>query len=64
MKTNRLLVKIKSNSTKEVTRYKTDRNIHSELKHLEDIGVNVLRLNYFDETQSFGNCKKLIIIAQ
>lgn len=64
MKANRLLVKIKSNSTKEVTRYKTDRNIHGELKHLEDIGVNVLRLNYFDETQSFGECKKLIVISE
>ena len=59
-----MLVKIKSNSTKEVTRYKTDKDIHSELKELENLGVNVLRLNYFDETQSFGNCKKLIIIAQ
>lgn len=59
-----MLVKIKSNSTKEVTRYKTDRNIHGELKHLENIGVNVLRLNCFDETQSFGECKKLIVISE
>lgn len=59
-----MLVKIKSNSTKEVTRYKTDRNIHGELKHLENIGVNVLRLNYFDESQSFGECKKLIVISE
>lgn len=59
-----MLVKIKSDSTKEVTRYNTERDIHEELKHLEDRGVNVLRLNYFDESQSFGNCKKLIIISQ
>lgn len=59
-----MLVKIKSNSTKEVTRYKTDRDINSELKHLKHRGVNILRLNYFDETQSFSNCKKLIVIAQ
>ncbi|WP_434793142.1 hypothetical protein TPDSL_23330 [Terrisporobacter petrolearius] len=59
-----MLVKIKSNSTKEVTRYKTDRNIHGELKHLEDIGVNVIQMRYFDESQSFGECKKLIVISQ
>lgn len=59
-----MLVKIKSNSTKKVTRYKTDRDINSELKHLEHRGVNILRLNYFDKSQSFGDCKKLIVIAQ
>lgn len=59
-----MLVKIKSNSTKEVTRYKTDRDIHSELKHLEDRGVNVIQMRYYDESQSFGNCEKLIVIAQ
>ncbi|WP_343342489.1 hypothetical protein [Terrisporobacter petrolearius] len=59
-----MLVKIKSNSTKEVTRYKTDRNIHGELKHLENIGVNVIQMRYFDESQSFGECKKLIVISQ
>ena len=32
---NRLLVKIKSDSTKKEIRYKTDRNLHGELKHLE-----------------------------
>jgi len=59
-----MLVKIKSNSTKEVTRYKTDRNIHSELKHLENLGVNIIQMRYFDETQSFGNCQKLIVISE
>ncbi|WP_018592578.1 hypothetical protein [Terrisporobacter glycolicus] len=59
-----MLVKIKSNSTKEVTRYKTDRNIHSELKHLENLGINVIQMRYFNETQSFGNCKKLIVISE
>lgn len=59
-----MLVKIKSNSTKEVTRYKTDRNIHSELKHLENLGINVIQMRYFNESQSFGNCKKLIVISE
>lgn len=59
-----MLVKIKSNSTKEVTRYKTDRNIHGELKHLEDRGVDIIQMRYYDESQSFGNCEKLIVIAQ
>lgn len=59
-----MLVKIKSNSTKEVTRHKTDRNIHSELKHLENLGINVIQMRYFNETQSFGNCKKLIVISE
>lgn len=59
-----MLVKIKSNSTKKVTRYKTDRNIHGELKHLEYRGINIIQMRYFDETQSFGNCKKLIVISE
>lgn len=59
-----MLVKIKSNSTKEVTRYKTDRNIHSELRHLKNIGVNVIQMRYFDESQSFGECKELIVISE
>ena len=50
-----MLVKIKSNSTKKETRYKTDRNLHGELKHLEYRGVNIIQMRYFDETQSFGN---------
>ncbi|MCC3868466.1 hypothetical protein [Terrisporobacter mayombei] len=59
-----MLVKIKSDSTKEVTRYKTDRDITKELKHLEDKGVNIIQMRYFDETQSFGNCQKLIVISE
>ena len=58
-----MLVKIKSNSTKKVTRYKTDRNMHQELKHFEYRGVNIIQMRYFDETQSFGNCNKLIVIT-
>lgn len=58
-----MLVKIKSNSTKKDTRYKTDRNIHGELKYLEYRGVNIIQMRYFDETQSFGNCNKLIVIT-
>lgn len=58
-----MLVKIKSNSTKKETRYKTDRNIHGELKYLEYRGVNIIQMRYFDETQSFGNCNKLIVIT-
>ena len=61
---NRLLVKIKSNSTKQETRYKTDRNIHGELKHLEYRGIKIVQMRYFDETQSFGNCNKLIVITE
>lgn len=59
-----MLVKIKSNSTKKETRYKTDRDITSELKHLENLGVNIIQMRYFDESQSFGNCKKLIVISE
>lgn len=59
-----MLVKIKSNSTKKVTRYKTDRNMHQELKHLEYRGVNIIQMRYFDKTQSFGCCEKLIIISE
>ena len=58
-----MLVKIKSNSTKKVTRYKTDRNINQELTHLGYRGVKILQMRYFDETQSFGNCNKLIVIT-
>lgn len=58
-----MLVKIKSNSTKQETRYKTDRNLQQELKHLEYRGVNIIQMRYFDETQSFGNCDKLIVIT-
>lgn len=59
-----MLVKIKSNLTKKETRYKTDRNIHEELKHLEFRGVKIVQMRYFDESQSFGNCKKLIVISE
>ena len=59
-----MLVKIKSNLTKKETRYKTDRNINEELKHLEFRGVKIIQMRYFDESQSFGNCKKLIVISE
>ena len=59
-----MLVKIKSNSTKEVTRYKTDRNLHQELTHLRFRGAEIVQMRYFDESQSFGECKKLIVISQ
>lgn len=59
-----MLVKIKSNLTKKETRYKTNRNIHEELKHLEFRGIKIVQMRYFDESQSFGNCKKLIIISE
>ena len=58
-----MLVKIKSNSTTQETRYKTDRNLQQELKNLEYRGVNIIQMRYFDETQSFGNCNKLIVIT-
>ena len=59
-----MLVKIKSNLTKKETRYKTDRNIHEELRHLEFRGIKIVQMRYFDESQSFGNCKKLIVISE
>lgn len=59
-----MLVKIKSNLTKKETRYKTDRNIQEELKHLEFRGVKIVQMRYFDESQSFGKCKKLIVISE
>lgn len=59
-----MVVKIKSNSTKEDIRYKTDRNLHEELKHLEHRGIKIIQMRYFDETQSFGKCKKLIVITK
>lgn len=58
-----MLVKIKSDSTKKEIRYKTDRNLQQELTHLEYRGVNIIQMRYFDETQSFGNCNKLIVIT-
>lgn len=58
---NRLLVKIKSDSTKKEIRYKTDRNLQQELTNLGFRGVNIIQMRYFDETQSFGNCNKLIV---
>lgn len=60
---NRLLVKIKSDSTKKEIRYKTDRNLQQELTNLGFRGVNIIQMRYFDETQSFGNCNKLIVIT-
>ena len=59
----KMLVKIKSDSTKKEIRYKTDRNLQQELTHLEYRGVNIIQMRYFDETQSFGNCNKLIVIT-
>ena len=59
-----MLVKIKSDSTKKEIRYKTDRNLQQELTNLGFRGVNIIQMRYFDETQSFGECKKLIVITK
>lgn len=59
-----MLVKIKSDSTKKEIRYKTDRNLQQELTNLGFRGVNIIQMRYFDETQSFGNCNKLIVITE
>lgn len=59
-----MLVKIKSDSTKEVIRYKTKRCLRQELRTLRAIGVKILNFKYYDETQSWGGCEKLIIIAK
>lgn len=59
-----MLVKIKLDSTKKEIRYKTDRNLHQELTHLRFRGAEIVQMRYFNETQSFGNCKKLIVISE
>lgn len=59
-----MLVKIKLDSTKKEIRYKTDRNLHQELIHLGFRGIKIVQMRYYDETQSFGNCNKLIVISE
>lgn len=59
-----MLVKIKLDSTKKEIRYKTDRNLHQELTHLRFRGIKIVQMRYYDETQSFGNCNKLIVISE
>lgn len=61
---NRLLVKIKSDSTKKEIRYKTDRNLQQELTHLRFRNAEIVQAKYYNETQSFGKCKKLIVITE
>lgn len=59
-----MLVKIKSDSTKKEIRYKTDRNLQQELTHLRFRNAEIVRMKYYNETQSFGECKKLIVITK
>ncbi len=59
-----LLVKIKSNKTKKEYRYKTKRNLHQELKNLKFRGVEILNLNFYGKSQSWGKCEKLIVITE
>ena len=59
-----LLVKIKSNKTKKEVRYKTKRNLHQELKHLKFRGAEILNLNFYGKSQSWGKCEKLIVITK
>jgi len=59
-----LLVKIKSNKTKKEVRYKTKRNLHQELKYLKFRGVEILNLNFYGKSQSWGKCEKLIVITK
>ena len=59
-----MLVKIKSDSTKKVTRYKTKRNLYQELKNIKFSGLKILNWTFYDETQSRGKCKKLIVICE
>lgn len=59
-----MLVKIKSDSTKKVTRYKTKRNLYQELKNIKFSGLKILNWTFYDKTQSRGKCKKLIVICE
>lgn len=59
-----LLVKIKSNKTKKEVRYKTKRNLHQELKYLKFRGAEILNLNFYGKSQSWGKCEKLIVITK
>lgn len=59
-----LLVKIKSNETKKEVRYKTKRNLYQELKNLKCRGIEILNLNFYSESQSWGKCEKLIVITK
>lgn len=59
-----LLVKIKSNKTKKEVRYKTNRNLYQELKYLKFRGAEILNLNFYNESQSWGKCEKLIVITK
>lgn len=59
-----MLVKIKSDRTKKVIRYKTMNNLQQELNDLKLRGVEVLNCNYYDKTQSWGHCEKLIVICK
>lgn len=59
-----MLVKIKLDSTKKEIRYKTDRNLHQELTYLIFRGAEIVQMRYYNETQSFGKCKKLIVITK
>lgn len=59
-----LLVKIKSDKTKKEHRYKTKRNLYQELKNLKFRGVEILNLNFYSKSQSWGKCEKLIVITE
>ncbi|WP_312288102.1 hypothetical protein [Terrisporobacter sp.] len=59
-----LLVKIKSDRTKKEYRYKTKRNLYQELKNLKFRGVEILNLNFYSKSQSWGKCEKLIVITE
>lgn len=59
-----LLVKIKSNKIKKEVRYKTKRNLHQELKYLKFRGAEILNLNFYSKSQSWGKCEKLIVITK
>ena len=59
-----LIVKIKSHKTKKEYRYKTKRNLYQELKNLKFRGVEILNLNFYGKSQSWGKCEKLIVITE
>lgn len=59
-----LIVKIKSHKSKKEIRYKTKRNLYQELKNLKFRGIEILNLNFYGKSQSWGKCEKLIVITK
>ena len=59
-----VISKDKINKTKKEVRYKTERNLYQELKNLKFRGAEILNLNFYGKSQSWGKCEKLIVITK